>query len=281
MSVDVSRPEPGLVGAVESLRVRGGIAVAVEDASGRTTLVDLEERGGWRAKFPRCDRGKEAVFVNTGGGLLGGDRVTFDVAVRTGAALTIASQSAERVYRTLGAAADVGVRLTVESRGSLAWLPQPTILYDGARLARRIEADVAANATLLMCEAIIFGRAAMNEVIRTGDLRDRWEIRREGRLVFADSVRLDGDMQAALARTAIGAGARAAATVIHVAHDAEERRDAVREAVVPRAARCAVSAWNGLLTARLLAPDGDTLRADLIRVVSCLSRAPMPRVWNC
>ncbi len=104
--------------------------------------------------------------------------------------------------------------LSAEPGATLRWLPQETILFDRARLHRGIEVDLSEGASLLLAEAVIFGRTAMGESVRSGELIDRWRIRRDGRLVFAETLRLGGDIGALLARPAAGNGAVALATVL-------------------------------------------------------------------
>src|SRR4029077_13026294 len=99
---------------------------------------------------------------------------------------------AEKIYRSLGPATAVTVRLALARGARLRWLPQETILFDRARLARSIEVDMEEGASLLIAEAIVFGRSAMGETVEDGAIADRWRIRRGGRLVFAESLRLDG-----------------------------------------------------------------------------------------
>jgi urease accessory protein len=266
--------------ALQSIRAIAGTAMTFRCVDGVSRLADLEERGGFRVKFPKGDYGLEAVMINTGGGMLGGDQYHFAVTVGPQANVTIASQSAERVYRAVGAATDVVVSLSVASGAVLAWLPQETLLYSGARVTRRIEADVASDARLLLAEAIVFGRAASGETVTTGALGDRWQVRRDGALVFAEALRLDDDMHAALQSAAIGNGARAIATILYLAPDAVERRDAVREALGVPLGRAGVSAWNGFLVARFLADDSAILRHDMVRVIGALAGRTMPRVWG-
>lgn len=262
-------------------RVRGGLSIAVEASDGVSRIADLEEQGGYRAKFPARDASVDAVSINTGGGLLGGDHVSFALSIGDGAAMSFATQSAERVYRALTDAARMTISLSLGRQASLTWLPQETILFNGAKLARTIDADVAADAALLMCEAVVFGREAMGENVTSGALHDRWVIRRDGVPAFVEAVAIEGDIHAQLQEGAVGAGARAAATVLYVAPDADSRRDAVRAVLADPAGRAAVSAWNDILVARFLAPSAAVLRKDLSRALTCLMRKPMPRVWNC
>jgi urease accessory protein len=93
-------------------------------------------------------------------------------------------------------------------------------------------------------------------------------------------VRLSGDVAAALARQAIGAGARAVATLVHVAPDAEARLEPLREAMAGAASECGASAWDGLLVARFLHRDAAALRADLARILQAFRGAPLPRSWQ-
>ena len=102
------------------------------------------------------------------------------------------------------AGATIDVKLRVGAGAQLAWLPQETILFDRARLHRRIDVDLAGDASLLMAEAVVFGRSAMGETVRAGRICiDRWRVRRDGRLVFAETVRLDGAIADKLAKPAV------------------------------------------------------------------------------
>lgn len=216
----------------------------------------------------------EAVLINTGGGLAGGDRFSFDIALAPDARLSVTSQAAERVYRSLGPAAEVDVRLSADDGASLMWLPQETILFDGAALSRRITADLAASARFLAVESIILGRAAMGETVASARLADRWRIRREGRLVFADDIAFDGPAPASPATLAT---AGAFATVLLVAPEAEALLAPVR-ALLGEAG--AASAWSGKLVARLLATDGLALRKSLIPALAALAGdSGLPKTW--
>jgi urease accessory protein len=283
MSVAALRSEKDqfAAAALSGVRSRGGVSIAFKPSDdGATRLADLHEYGGFRAKLPRTYGLTEAVLINTGGGLLGGDSVRFEVNVVSGAAAQVTTQSAERVYRSLGPDCRVDLALSVEAGSRLHWLPQETILFNEARLARSISADIAPDATLLMVEATVFGRAAMDETVVSGHLRDVWRIRRGGTLVYADTVRFDGDLDALLQVAALGAAASAMATVLYVAPDAMDRLEPARAAIAEPAARAAVSAWNGMLVGRFLAPTAQALKTDVACLVAHLSGFALPRVWG-
>ena len=259
-------------------RATGRIALSVAGEGGHTRRKRVQEAGSLRVRFPNtADGALEAVIVNTGGGMTGGDRFSIDLTVEAGARLTALTAAAEKIYRSTGPDAEMDVRLEVRAGGRLCWLPQETILFDRARLARRIDIDLAEGASLLMAEALVFGRAAMGEAMNEGYFADRWRLRCGGRLVFADGVNLDGAVAEKLGQSAVAAGGIALATVLIAPADAQTIAP-VRALEAEFRGGVGISAWNGLALARLVARDGATLRHDLIAVLGALGTG-VPRLW--
>jgi urease accessory protein len=259
-------------------RAVGRVSLAVAAARGATRRTRVDEAGSLRVRFlGQTAEELEAVIVNTAGGIAGGDRFDMDVAVEEGARLVVSTAAAEKVYRSLGPEAEIGVRLKVGAGGSLLWLPQETILFDQARLRRAIEVDLAENARIVLAEALVFGRAAMGETMQRGSLTDRWRIRRGGKLIFAETLRLDGAIAAKLDEKAIAAGGVAIATVLMIPGDdaAVARVRAMGESF---RSEVGASAWNGLAAVRLVAKDGASLRHDLALVLTALGES-LPRPW--
>jgi urease accessory protein len=253
------------------------IALTVAEADGTTRRTRVVEDGSLRVRFPRpSSRALDAVIVNTGGGIAGGDRLDVRVAVGEGARLIVTTAAAEKIYRSLGPDAAIHLNLSVAAHGSLLWLPQETILFDRARLARTIDVELAEDATLVLTEALVFGRAAMGEAVEQGHLFDRWRVRRKGRLVFAETARLGEAIGEILREPGVAAGAAAVATLFIYPADAA-RIAAVRERA-DWMSEVAISAWNGFAVARFVAADGAALRNDLIAAVTALG-VPLPRLW--
>jgi urease accessory protein len=261
-------------------RARGRVALAVAAESGESRRRKVHEAGSLRVRFPNTADKEvlEAVIVNTAGGMAGGDRFGIDVDVGAGARLTVTTAAAEKVYRSLGTDTEVGVKLDVGPGSALAWLPQETILFDQVRLRRTIDVDLALDTDLILAEAIVFGRSAMGETVLQGHLFDRWRVRLGGALVFAETLRLDGTIAQHLARRAVAGEGVAIASVIKVPGD-ESGAAAVRDIERGFVGEVGVSAWNGLLVARLVAPDGATLHRDLVGVLTALNAKPLPRLW--
>lgn len=249
------------------LAVAGAAEVAFVCRDGATRLAHLYQRDPLRVLFPRSDDPSMpvAVLATTSGGLVGGDRLAIAATVGDGASAHFATQSAEKVYRSTGADCRVDVALTVGRDGWMEWLPHESILFEGARLRRRTAADVSAGGRLMAAEAIVLGRTAREERLTRGLARDAWDIRREGRLVWADALHLEGDLARRIADPAGLDGAVALATFVHVADDAAEHLDLAR-VLLPANDQCDLRAGatvvNGVLIARWLARDAFTLRAS-------------------
>lgn len=260
-------------------RAVGEVAVDVGAVDGVTRRGAVHEAGSLRVRFPSPEQqGLSAVLVNTAGGVAGGDRFSVALNVGEDARLTLTTAAAEKIYRSHGPAADLDISLKVAAGGHLAWLPQETILFDQARAERRIDVDLAAGASLLLCESVIFGRSAMGETMRTGRFVDRWRLRIDGRLVFAETVRLDGDIAALLARPAVAKGGVAVGTALIVPGDATlvER---LRQDADAFGAEVGITAWNGIAMARFCAQDAAKLRADMVAVLRRAAGRALPRLW--
>ena len=265
-------------------RARGELRLGFARRGARTRMVEAFQSGCLRARAPNVAPGERpsVVLINTSGGLTGGDRLDLAISWGEGASAEVATQAAEKIYRSTGDDACVEANLHVASGASAEWLPQETILFDRARLARRMKVTMSADASFLGVEMMVFGRAAMGETVRAASLRDTWTIVRDGRLVYADAQRLDGPVDRLMDRVAVGGGARAMAVMIHASPEAAGLLPRVREALAGARVRAAASAWNDLLVTRLLAPDGQALRLALLPALAALRGGrPLPRVWAC
>ncbi len=255
--------------------------------AGTTGVVDLAESGPLRLRFPRGAGPREGILVNTAGGIACGDVFEVSLTLDPNADFVLTTTAAEKIYRSDGPQSTILNRVTLSEGARLAWLPQETILFDRAALRRRFEADLAPGAELLVAELAAFGRAAHGERLSHGLFEDHWRIRRDGRLVYADALRLDGPIADRLARTAIGGGARALATILECSPCAEARLDEARAALdaacqsgFTGGIEAGASAWNGHLAIRLLGPEIGGLRGAVARFLEAYRGRAMPRVWQ-
>lgn len=257
-------------------RAAGRIALSVAAERGVTRRRQVYEDGPLRVRFPNSSGAAlEAVIVNTAGGVAGGDRHDLAFDVGGGASLTVTTAAAEKIYRVIDTDAEIAVKLSVDTDARLVWLPQETIVFDRAKFKRSIDVDLAASASLLMAEAIVFGRFAMGEAVEQGALTDCWRVRRAGQLMFAETVRLDGAIKQMLSEPAVAGGGIAIATMLAVPGN-QDMVERVRAQTF--CGEVAASAWNGLAVARLCAKDGADLRRDLAAVIVAMG-GTLPRLW--
>jgi urease accessory protein len=260
-------------------RAFGSVAFSVKSVAGKTRRAEVHEAGSLRVRCPGAPAAElEAVLINTAGGVAGGDRFDLDIAAGQGTSLVVTTAAAEKVYRTLGPDSTIGVKLDVAAGATLAWLPQETILFDRARLSRTIDMSLALDARLFLAEAIVFGRSGMGESVDEGALFDHWRVRRGGKLIYAESVRLDGAIAGRLGEPAVAKGGIAVATVLIVPGDdaAVEKVRALQDRFI---GEVGASAWNGIAAVRLCAADGAALRHDLVHVMTAV-RGTLPRIWT-
>ncbi len=259
-------------------RARGEGRVIARVRGGQTEIAELYQEGCAKIRLPHTHSDAlQAVLMNTAGGLTGGDHVRWSATAEAGAKLTLTTPACERVYRSLGSDAVVENRLVAAEGAHIDWLPQETILFEGSRLDRRLDVDLADGATLTAVEAVLLGREAMGEAARNARLRDNWRIRRNGRLLHAEATMLSGADRERDGNSLL-AGALAFATVLHVSPQAERQLDAVR-ALLPETGGASVIGER--LTVRLIADSGLALRRALSPIIAQLSSAgALPRLWT-
>lgn len=221
----------------------------------------------------------EAILINTSGGLTGGDVIEWSVAAADSTKLTITTQANEKIYRAAAGTASVSAHITVGKDACIHWLPQETILFDQASLTRRLDVDLAETSEFLAVEAVLLGRKAMGEAVRGGFFRDRWRVRHSGRLIHAEEMKFEGEIERLSAAAAVLSGQVAFATLFYTGP--------LAEVLLPKLRAClegstgGASHWNGKLIARLVAPTGFELRKILVPAISVLRNgAPVPKVWN-
>jgi urease accessory protein len=269
-------------------RSDGALTLALAcDAGGETKIEDLYQRDPCRALFPMAEPGDvfQAVMLTTSGGLAGGDRIAATIVAGENTRALVTTQAAEKVYRARADNTLFSVDISAGAGAWLEWLPQETILFDGARFRRETRISLAADAQLLAAEIVVFGRAARGERLTAGHYLDRWRVARDGRLVWRDGVGWDGDPAAALAHPAGFGGAGAMATVLLASPRSSQLRAMSSQTVARSRSRAGVTIVNGLLVARFLADTAQILRSDLAQLW-CTLRAEagnlppvLPRTW--
>lgn len=192
--------------------------------------------------------------------------------------MTTTSQACERVYKAqpkqIGRLRNT---LSIAAGARINWLPQETILFNNSALNRRLSVDMAADASFLMVEPLVFGRVAMGETLSAALFQDRIDIRRDNTLIYTDATNLRGDIDGHLARRFIANGAKAMASIVLVDKNAAAQLAKVRSMLSATAGASLLA--DDILVMRLLAEDSYALRQDLLPVLTLLNGCDLPRCW--
>jgi urease accessory protein len=257
---------------------------------GVTRLDDLFQRDPQRILFPNPPKDDitQAVVVTTSGGLVGGDQISVEIKTSEHAQALVTAQAAEKIYRSAGEDAVIEINLAAEAGSWLEFLPQETILFEGARLRRNTHINVAAGGKLFAGEMMVFGRLGHGERFSTGLAHDGWEVSRDDRLAWAEALHLEHDIAEVIDDAACFDGAVAAATAVYVGEDAETHLATAREILEAQHSNTLSGATfvNGILVMRWLGKDAFDLRNDFgsfwgafRNQVADLPLA-LPRLWN-
>lgn len=265
--------------SLDQPRAIGTAMVTSKSRAGSSHIDGLRQSGALKLLFPRNPGPLEAILINTAGGITGGDDFKVDATAGAGSELTLTTQAAERAYRAQqGQVGRLATNLSVAENARLDWLPQETILYDGCALQRSLDVVLAPSARFLMVEPVLFGRRAMGEHVHDILFNDQISIRQGGDVLYRDGVSLQGDVAAMLDRPAIAGGARAMASIVMIAPDAEGHIRPLRDML---SATGGVSLLRpGVLVARLLAADGFDLRRHLVPILDRLTQNNLPQSWR-
>lgn len=275
------RDAPGLRDAPEFVRANGRLEIETRSRQDASVLQHVAEEGSLRVRFPR-ERNTHltAVAINTGGGATGGDRFSISCRAGAGSALAFTSAAAEKFYRSTGPVAQIEISMKVEAAASLAWLPQEAILFDGARVQRRMNVEIDSGATALVCDLNCVGRIAMGEEVQKFWLNDQWRFHIGGELVLADFTHIDGPASDILARPAVSNGSSFGSL-----YYAGPGVDDVARNWMNIAASCrdddqaACGIVGGLLITRLNGSSMERLRMLSAQLIAAANVTPLPRSW--
>jgi len=294
--INSQTPDPEKSGTCAPLthlqRAVGTAEISFKRRGHQTVLDHLYQNGCCKVRFPKEEGFAQAVLLNTSGGLTDHDKMEVTAHWKADTRALVTTQAAEKIYKSRGAPAQIINTLKVDEDACGFWVPQETILFDRGQVHRRLSADIAKNGSLLALESLVFGRTAMGEKTEIGCVKDTWRMFYDGRLVFADGLSLDGDIQASLSSPALLNGAIASATLVYVGDDVEEVGHTLSPLMGDMKSFAGFSIQGPVLVMRLLATESDFMRKDIAhicaKILSCLDRDKefkdadiLPRVWSC
>jgi urease accessory protein len=251
----------------------------------RTVLVERKRTGPLAVQRPFYPEGPvcHVYLLHPPGGVVGGDRLEIDVDAAAQSQVLVTTPGATKFYRSASAVASQQVRLRVGAGASLEWFPQENILFSGADVSLRTEVELASDARLALWEIHCLGRPVIDESFERGRLDSRLTIRRDGRPLLMERLRIAG--LEGMRRSQLAGHPVTATLLLNGAGDAD--RDAAR-ALLPWQADgyTGVTRIDDMLLVRYLGRSTEQAR-DLFAAVWARLRpsllgvaATMPRIWS-
>ena len=270
-------------------RANGSGRILVSGSEKGTCILEVFQQSPIRILFPRIDGSavEEAVLINTAGGIAGGDRLEISVTAMGSASIAVTSQAAERVYRALDQPAHISTKLKACETAQLAWLPQETIVFNRARVRRETEIDLSSGAELLALEWLVLGRAAHGEQMVGGHISDSWRVKKDGRLIWADSFRATDTIFPHLHRKALLSNYKAIGTLIYFGPYLDARLEFLRDIAPSLECYCAATSVGGLIIVRFAANESSALKLALRSFLHQFNREfgpgpfRVPKMWSC
>ena len=286
---EMSGGRGGNISDVDLERANGVGRLVLTGSENVTRISEVYQKFPIGFAFPRVhgESMKEAVIINSSGGIAGGDRLEIEVVALGNASVAVTTQAAEKVYRALDRPARIETKLKVAGAAKLAWLPQETIVFNQARIHRRTEIDLYSGAELIALEWLVLGRAARGEEVVGGYISDSWHVKWDGRLIWADSFRVSDEVFAQLHRKALLSNWKAIGTLVYFGPDLETRLSILREIAVSLDCCCVATIVGAIIIVRVAATASSDLRRGLRDLLERFSRVlgpgpfDVPKMWSC
>ena len=264
------------------------LALRFERDEARTVLRKRAHVGPLRvqkALYPEDATVCQVVVVHPPAGIVGGDSLAIDVAAGEGAHAQATTPGAAKWYRSAGRAARSSTTIRAESGSIVEWMPLESLLFDGARAVMGLAIELAGDSRFIGWDITCLGRTASGERFDSGRLEQRFDLRRDGELLWCDSFVLEGGARA-LQSGAILGGAPVFGTMIATPGDANDGLLAACRNVRCESGSGAITRLPDLFVARFVGDSVGAARTyfatlwGLLRPALAGREAVHPRIWN-
>ncbi len=270
---------------IDSMPLNGWQAqleLGFERSKTKTVLAHRRHQGPLTVQRPFYPEGDvcHLYLLHPPGGVVAGDSLTIEITAAENSAALVTTPAAGKFYRSAGELARQSVTLTVAAGATLEWLPQETIIYEGARVVSKLRVELEVGAGFIGWEVLALGRPAANEGFAAGEVNMSWQIFRAGVLFYREHLKLD-----AYAFTARwGLKEHSACGTMFVCPATLVQLEAVQQLIGDTAGR-GVTLIDDMLICRALDMRADrlrhffqqvwaTLRPDILQRNACV-----PRIW--
>jgi urease accessory protein len=123
--------------------------------------------------------------------------------------------------------------------------------------------------------------------MRAGHISDSWRVKKDGRLIWADSFRATDEIFPHLHRKALLSNFRAVGTLIYFGPDLDTRLEFLRDIAPSLECQYAATSVGGLIVVRFAAEASSDLRLALRSFLQQFSRElgsgtfAVPKMWSC
>ncbi|NJM72896.1 MAG: urease accessory protein UreD [Scytonema sp. RU_4_4] len=163
-----------------------------------TTLIHNQNQAPLKVQRPFYPEGQKvchSVILHTAGGVVGGDRLSCNFHLQPDAQALITTAAASKIYRSNSTQARQSIEIQVDTGATLEWLPQETIVFDGAIYQQDLRVELATGANWISWEITRFGRSARGEKFCFGEWRSHTEICQQGVPLWIDRQWLPGNTE--------------------------------------------------------------------------------------
>jgi urease accessory protein len=286
-------PDAGPAPAADiAARARAGWRARLElgfaKADARTRLVRRAHEGPLvvqKPLYPEGDDICQCIVVHPPGGIAGGDDIELRVDVDSGAYAQLTTPGATRWYRSAGADAAQRIVFSVADGGVLEWLPQGTIVFDGAHAATDVRVELAGNASYLGWDVICLGRTESSEQFTKGRWHQRCDILRDGALIWSERMVLGGNSPWLSSPAGLNRAPVFGTFVVMFTTCDDSTLNACR-GLAPVEGEGTVTRLPGSLVARYRGASSESAHAyftalwSLVRPVVSGRAAVIPRIWR-
>ncbi|MGL5063891.1 MAG: urease accessory protein UreD [Microcoleus sp.] len=174
---------------------RGTLNLSYANRSGKTQIIRSQMQAPLKVQRPFYPEGTEvchSTILHTAGGVVGGDRLDINLHLEASSQTLITTATASKIYRSSGREAQQNINIQVDSGANLEWLPQETIVFDGANYRQNLRVELAPTGRILLWEILRFGRSARGEKFLSGEWQSRAEIWQQNRPLWIDRQRIAG-----------------------------------------------------------------------------------------
>ncbi len=173
----------------------GRLNLVYANRDGSTQIIHNQMQAPLKVQRPFYPEGKEVchtIILHTAGGVVGGDRLSSHFHLQPNAKALITSAAAGKIYRSSGLESQQNIDIQLEAGANLEWLPQETIVFDGAIYRQNLRVELARKASIILWEITRFGRTARGEKFLSGEWRSHTEIWQQNSPLWIDRQLLKG-----------------------------------------------------------------------------------------